>query len=305
MRPEQKRVKQLLTEAITLLCRNSLQFKEDVTVEGLLGITLDKSDIFLVSIHETVQQTLREGAAEVRAEKRSVDNNEDGHTPKKRRRRRGSREGSSSPPLSPSVEADQETDHPVTETSDRVNIKEEKTSDENGQQTSQDWPEDGRKFNPAHDSTSEPPTPDSKALIQKQQDFSPAVTSTPGRSVDTGDTGQVQVKQEVQEEEEEDCFLIDSDSQDASDTSRSLPPDGSSLGAQSWASPGGDQSGFNLSELDMISAANFQQQVSEIGKYSDHFVYAPSQWEMMLHCNAVCHWLGAYTEWSLKMIKVL
>ena len=30
----------------------------------------------------------------------------------------------------------------------------------------------------------------------------------------------------------------------------------------------------------------------------DYFVYAPSQWEM-LHCNIVCHWLGAYTKWSL------
>ena len=32
----------------------------------------------------------------------------------------------------------------------------------------------------------------------------------------------------------------------------------------------------------------------------DHFVNAPSQWEMTLHCNVVSHWLGAYTKWSLK-----
>ena len=31
----------------------------------------------------------------------------------------------------------------------------------------------------------------------------------------------------------------------------------------------------------------------------DHFVYVPSQWETMLQCNIVCHWLGAYTNWSL------
>ena len=31
----------------------------------------------------------------------------------------------------------------------------------------------------------------------------------------------------------------------------------------------------------------------------DRFVYAPSQWETALHCNAVSHWLGAYTDWSL------
>ena len=32
--------------------------------------------------------------------------------------------------------------------------------------------------------------------------------------------------------------------------------------------------------------------------YRDHSVYAPNQWEMALQCNAVSHWLGAYTEWS-------
>ena len=31
----------------------------------------------------------------------------------------------------------------------------------------------------------------------------------------------------------------------------------------------------------------------------DHYVYAPCQWETALHCNAVSHWLGADTEWSL------
>ena len=36
-----------------------------------------------------------------------------------------------------------------------------------------------------------------------------------------------------------------------------------------------------------MSYYNFQVRVRH------HFVYAPSQWEMMLQCN-VCHWLGAY-----------
>ena len=31
----------------------------------------------------------------------------------------------------------------------------------------------------------------------------------------------------------------------------------------------------------------------------DHFVYVPSQWETMLQCNVVSHWLGACTKWSL------
>ena len=31
----------------------------------------------------------------------------------------------------------------------------------------------------------------------------------------------------------------------------------------------------------------------------DHFVHMPSQWETMLQCNVVSHWLDAYTKWSL------
>ena len=31
----------------------------------------------------------------------------------------------------------------------------------------------------------------------------------------------------------------------------------------------------------------------------DHFVYAPSHWEMTLQCNVISHWLSACTEWSL------
>ena len=34
----------------------------------------------------------------------------------------------------------------------------------------------------------------------------------------------------------------------------------------------------------------------------DHFVNAPSQWETMLQCNIVCHWLGAFTKWSLHQV---
>ena len=31
-----------------------------------------------------------------------------------------------------------------------------------------------------------------------------------------------------------------------------------------------------------------------------HSGYGLSQWERTLHCNTVSHWLGPYTEWSLK-----
>ena len=32
-------------------------------------------------------------------------------------------------------------------------------------------------------------------------------------------------------------------------------------------------------------------------------VYAPSQWDTALQCNAKSHWLGAFTEWSLNSFK--
>ena len=48
------RVKALLTEAIRMLCKSSLPYKSELNIEGLLGITLDNNDIFLVNIHENV-----------------------------------------------------------------------------------------------------------------------------------------------------------------------------------------------------------------------------------------------------------
>ena len=38
--------------------------------------------------------------------------------------------------------------------------------------------------------------------------------------------------------------------------------------------------------------------------FGDHSEYAPSQWEMALHCNAISHWLGAYMEWFLDLTSM-
>ena len=35
----------------------------------------------------------------------------------------------------------------------------------------------------------------------------------------------------------------------------------------------------------------------------DHSAYMPSQWETALQCNAISHWLGAYTERSLQWVN--
>ena len=50
---EQQRVRALLTEAVTMLCKNGLSFKAGFSVEGLLGITmLDDDQVFLVNIKQ-------------------------------------------------------------------------------------------------------------------------------------------------------------------------------------------------------------------------------------------------------------
>ena len=33
--------------------------------------------------------------------------------------------------------------------------------------------------------------------------------------------------------------------------------------------------------------------------------YAPSQWETLLHCNYISHWLGTYLDWSLQQKNMI
>jgi len=63
LKADQQRVKALLSETITLLCKNGLNFRKEFTIEGLIGITLDQEDIFLVSINETIRSAVAEAAA--------------------------------------------------------------------------------------------------------------------------------------------------------------------------------------------------------------------------------------------------
>lgn len=51
---DREHVKALLTEAITVLCKNGLGFESQLNIEALIGITLDKDEVFLVNINETV-----------------------------------------------------------------------------------------------------------------------------------------------------------------------------------------------------------------------------------------------------------
>ena len=62
MKADLERVKTVLKDTITSLCRNGLTFKSNLCVEALIGVTLDDDDVFLISIHELVK---REKAKEI------------------------------------------------------------------------------------------------------------------------------------------------------------------------------------------------------------------------------------------------
>lgn len=52
---DRERIKTLLIETITLLCKNGLNFQFEFSVEALIGITIDQNDVFLINIQETVK----------------------------------------------------------------------------------------------------------------------------------------------------------------------------------------------------------------------------------------------------------
>ena len=58
MKPDQKRVQLLLVDTISLLCKNGLQFKTGLKVQGLLGVTVDNSEVFIVHIDENFTNEL-------------------------------------------------------------------------------------------------------------------------------------------------------------------------------------------------------------------------------------------------------
>jgi len=52
---EQERLGSLISETVTLLCRNGLKFKSELKVQGLLGISLD-DEVFLVQIEKSFEE---------------------------------------------------------------------------------------------------------------------------------------------------------------------------------------------------------------------------------------------------------
>ena len=64
---------------------------------------------------------------------------------------------------------------------------------------------------------------------------------------------------------------------------------------QHWSSKAEHKSGFET-----IPYLNFM--VSYRVSFRNHFMNAPSQWEMALLCNVIFHWLGTYIKLSLLLL---
>ena len=58
MKEDQARLKALLTEAVRVILKNGLRVNQEISVEGLLGVTLDSTDVFLININETIRNEM-------------------------------------------------------------------------------------------------------------------------------------------------------------------------------------------------------------------------------------------------------
>lgn len=69
---DKMKIKQILTATVVSLCNNGLSFDSELCVEGLLGITLDKKEVLLVNIKETINGTMKKKLKPAESQSQSV-----------------------------------------------------------------------------------------------------------------------------------------------------------------------------------------------------------------------------------------
>ena len=92
LKEDQARIKDLLKDTITLLCKNGLHYRAGFSVEALIGITLDEEDVFLVNIKESVKnEDAKEPQIEVSVQRAGDegDSDEEERSPNKKTHRIG------------------------------------------------------------------------------------------------------------------------------------------------------------------------------------------------------------------------
>lgn len=58
MKPEQERLKNLLCDTITMLCKNGLSYKSELKVQGLVAVTVDDNDVLIVHLNERIEDAV-------------------------------------------------------------------------------------------------------------------------------------------------------------------------------------------------------------------------------------------------------
>ena len=84
---DQQRVRTLLTDTVTLLCKNGLTFQRNMKIQGLLGITLDDSDVFLVHLNDVFEAAVTQSINECVESPTTTDSPSKSGSPSKKRRR--------------------------------------------------------------------------------------------------------------------------------------------------------------------------------------------------------------------------
>ena len=77
MRLDKAQIQKSLTETVLALCQSGIPFDSELSVEGLLGITLDKGNVILVSIKEVLRHDVPKDLSTKKTEKRSLQSDED------------------------------------------------------------------------------------------------------------------------------------------------------------------------------------------------------------------------------------
>jgi hypothetical protein len=54
LQQHEQRLRSLITDTLTMLCKNSVLYKEQLSIDALIGITFDKENVFLLNIKEIV-----------------------------------------------------------------------------------------------------------------------------------------------------------------------------------------------------------------------------------------------------------
>lgn len=59
---DQERLQILLSQTVMLLCKNGLRFEKELRIQGLLGITIDHGNVFIVHFNESLAHTAADNA---------------------------------------------------------------------------------------------------------------------------------------------------------------------------------------------------------------------------------------------------